>query len=44
MDAEDSMDPAILERLISSAIRVPLTDEGPIEVPLRRYTLADLIR
>ncbi len=32
IDAEDTQDPAVLERLISSAIRVVVTDEAPIEV------------
>ena len=44
IEAEDITDPAVLERLTSSAIRVTLTDEGPIEVPLRRFNLADVMR
>lgn len=44
MEIEDSQDPAVLERLTSSAIRVTLTDEAPLEVPLRRFTLADVVR
>ena len=44
IEVEDSQDPAILERLTSSAIRVTLTDEAPIEVPLRRFNLADVVR
>ena len=36
--------PGVLERLTSSAIRVTLTDEAPIEVPLRRFTFADIMR
>ena len=44
IEVEDSQDPAILERLTSSAIRVVLTDDAPIEVPLRRFSLADVVR
>lgn len=44
IEVEDSQDPAILERLTSSAIRVVLTDDAPIEVPLRRVSLADVVR
>lgn len=44
LDPEDSQDPGVLERLASSASRVTLTDEAPIEVPLRRFTFADLMR
>ena len=44
MEVEDSQDPGVLERLTSSAIRVTLTDEAPIEVPLRRFTFADIVR
>ena len=44
IEGEDTLDPAVLERLTSSAIRVTLTDEGPIEVPLRRFNLADVMR
>ena len=44
IEAEDTLDPAVLERLTSSAIRVTLTDEAPIEVPLRRFNLADVVR
>ena len=39
IEVEDSQDPAMLERLTSSAIRVVLTDDAPIEVPLRRVIL-----
>jgi protocatechuate 3,4-dioxygenase beta subunit len=44
MEAEDSFDPAILERLASSAARVLVSEEAPIELPLRRVTFADVIR
>jgi hypothetical protein len=42
--AEDWQDPGVLERLAPSAIRVAVTDEAPIEVPLRRVSLSDVIR
>ena len=44
IQVEDSQDPGVLERLATSASRVTLTDEAPLEVPLRRFTFADLIR
>ena len=44
IEAEDPPDPAVLERLTSSAIRVVLTDDAQIEVPLRRFNLADVVR
>jgi hypothetical protein len=44
IETEDTQDPTVLERLTSSAIRVTLTDEAPIEVPLRRFNLADVMR
>jgi hypothetical protein len=44
MELEDSQDPGVLERLTSSAIRVVLTDDAPIEVPLRRFSFADVMR
>jgi hypothetical protein len=44
IDAEDTQDPAVLGRLTSSAIRVVVPDEAPIEVPLRRFNFADVIR
>jgi hypothetical protein len=44
IEGEDSQDPAVLERLTSSAIRIVLTDEAPIDVPLRRFNLADVVR
>jgi len=42
--AEDWQDPGVLERLAPSATRVAVTDEAPIEVPLRRVSLSDVIR
>ena len=41
---EEWQDPAVLERLSSSATRVTVTDEAPLEVPLRRVTLAEVMR
>lgn len=41
---EDTLDPAVLEKLISGAVRFTLTDYAPIEVVLQRHTLADLLR
>jgi hypothetical protein len=42
--SDDWQDPEVLERLSASASRVSLTDEAPIEVPLRRVTLSEIIR
>ena len=44
IDTEDWQDPAVLERLTSSATRVVVTDEAPVEVPLRRFNFADVMR
>jgi hypothetical protein len=44
IEFEDSQDPGVLERLASSAARVVLTDDGPLEVPLRRFNLAAVMR
>ena len=44
MDPEDTQDPGVLERLAASATRVTLTDEAPLEVPLRRFSFTDLMR
>jgi hypothetical protein len=41
---EDSQDPGVLEKLATSAVRVTLTDEAPLEVPLRRFSFAELMR
>lgn len=41
---EDTLDSAVLEKLIPAATRVSLSEEVPTEVSLRRYTLADLMR
>jgi hypothetical protein len=43
IDAESSRDPAVLERLATSATRVSLV-EGATEVVLRRLRLADVLR
>jgi Carboxypeptidase regulatory-like domain len=44
IESEDARDPAILERLIPSALRVTLTDTAKTEVDLRRVMLSDVIR
>jgi hypothetical protein len=44
IEDEASRDPAVLERLAMNATRVQLTDDAPIEVPLRVLKLADVIR
>ncbi len=44
MDPEDTMDPAILDKLIPSATRITLTDGERQEVPLRRFIFSDVIR
>jgi hypothetical protein len=41
---EEWQDPAVLERLSANATRITVTDEAPIEVPLRRVTLAEVMR
>jgi hypothetical protein len=44
IDSEDWQDPTVLERLSTNAIRVVLTEDAPVEVPLRRFTYAELMR
>jgi hypothetical protein len=44
IDQEDSTDPEILERLTSNAVRFTVTHDAPVEVPLRRLKLADVVR
>jgi hypothetical protein len=41
---EEWQDPDVLARLAPNAVRVTVTDEAPIEVPLRRVTRADVLR
>ena len=41
---EETRDPAVLDRLAASARRVTLTDESPLEVSLRRFTLTEVLR
>ena len=43
MDPEDTQDPAVLEKLIPSAVRFTMT-EAPVEVPLRKVTFAEAVR
>jgi hypothetical protein len=44
IDQEEWRDPVVLERLSSNAVRVTLADEAPVEVPLRRIKLAEIVR
>jgi hypothetical protein len=44
METEDLQDPGVLEKLAASATRVTVSDEAPLEVPLRRLTMADIVR
>ena len=44
LDPDDAQDPAILEKLVPSAVKVAVTDEGPLEVALRRVRAAEAIR
>jgi hypothetical protein len=44
IDAEAWQDPGVLEKLTSSAVRVVVSDDGPLELPLRRVKLGDVIR
>jgi hypothetical protein len=41
---DDTRDPGVLERLASRATRVTLGDGATVDVPLRRFTLADLLK
>jgi hypothetical protein len=44
IDTEEWRDPVVLERLSSSAVRVALTNDAPVEVPLQRIKLSDVVR
>jgi hypothetical protein len=44
MEVEDSRDPAVLERLASSGVRVTVSEGANHEVPLRRVRMADVMR
>jgi hypothetical protein len=41
---EETWDPAILDRFVQSAERVTLSDGVPVQLSLRRFTRADLVR
>jgi hypothetical protein len=41
---EDTLDPAILEKLIPGATRVMVSEEAPYEITLHRQVFADLVR
>ena len=34
----------VLEKLAANALRVTVNDDAPIEVPLRRFSFADVMR
>ena len=44
IDPEDMLDPEVLERLAASSVRFTVSFDLPVEVPVRRVTLADIIR
>jgi hypothetical protein len=44
LDPDDAQDPAIFEKLVSSAVKFTMTDDGPIEIALRRVRAAEAIR
>ena len=44
IDIEEWRDPAVLERLSSNAVRIALIDDAPVEVPLQRLKLSDIVR
>jgi hypothetical protein len=44
MEPEDSRDPAMLERLASSSLRVTVSEGANQEIALRRVKLADVMR
>jgi hypothetical protein len=44
MEVEDSRDPAVLERLASSGVRVTVSEGVSQDVPLRRLKMADVMR
>jgi hypothetical protein len=41
--ADDSLDPAVLERLIPHATKFTLTDESPVSLTLRRIALSQIL-
>jgi carboxypeptidase family protein len=44
IDPEDSQDPEVLARLAENGVRFTVSYDGPVEVPVRRAKLADIIR
>jgi Carboxypeptidase regulatory-like domain len=44
IEYDEMLDPGVLEKLIPSATRVLVSDDAPVEVSLRRFLLADLVR
>jgi protocatechuate 3,4-dioxygenase beta subunit len=44
IEYDEMRDPTVLEKLAAAATRVTLGDRSPVEVPLRRVKLADVLR
>lgn len=44
MDPEDSRDPAVLDRLRSSAVRVTVSEGASPEVAVQRVKMADVMK
>ena len=44
IDPEDMQDPDVLERLAGSSVRFTVSFDAPVEVPVRRAKLADVVR
>ena len=44
IEFDDSQDPSVLEKLATNALRVTVNDDAPIEVPLRRFSFAEVMR
>jgi hypothetical protein len=43
LEPDDYRDPAVLDRLRSSAMRVTIPDGSTVDVPLRRASFADIM-
>ena len=44
IDPEDVSDPGVIEKLTQVSVRFTASDDAPVEAPLRRVVLADIIR
>ena len=44
MSPDDARDPGVFERLATAATRVAVVEGAPVEVALRRFELAELLR